>query len=308
MKTVRKLFSTLKEGIKGIWKNKNLGLVSVTSTFFTLFIIGIITIITVTVNNMSLQVERKVNDVEIYIVNEASKVDIENLRTKIESVNIKKKVEFRSSEEALKLMKKSWGKDAHLLEGMDYEGLLPASFIVSLENIDQADEFVNSIKNEKIVEDVKYYKDLVSKISKVSNYTKIFGTILVMVLIVVSIFIISNTIKLTVFSRKNEIAIMKNVGATNTYIRIPFMVEGVFFSVLASALSYLAVLFLYKFAYENFASRLSENLSILNLIRPGLYKMPLLYIFMALGLGIGIIGSVFSIRRYLVDREVNYVD
>lgn len=308
MKSIRKLFNTFKEGIKGIWKNKNMGLISVTSTFFTLFIIGIITIITVTVNNMSLQVERKVNDVEIYIVNEASKVDIENLRTKIDSINIEKTVEFRSSEEALELMKKSWGKDAHLLESVDYEGLLPASFIVSLENIEEADEFVNAIKDENIVEDINYYNKLVSQISKISNYTKIFGTILVLVLIFVSIFIISNTIKLTVFSRKNEIAIMKNVGATNSYIRIPFLIEGVFFSVLASGLSYLAVYFLYKFIYENFANKLSDNLSILNLIRPNLYQLPLLYIFMALGLGIGIIGSVFSIRKYLLDREVNYVD
>ena len=308
MKAIRKFLSSLREGIKGIWKNKNLGLVSVTSTFFTLFIIGIITIITATVNNMSLQVERKVNDVEIYLINDASQVEVENLRSKIESINVEKKVVYRSSEEALELMKKSWGKDAHLLEGMDYEGLLPASFIVSLEHIDEADEFVNAIKNENIVEDVNYYKDLVTRIAKISNYTKIFGTILVLVLIVVSIFIISNTIKLTVFSRKNEIAIMKNVGATNSYIRIPFMIEGVFFSVFASAISYLAVYYLYKFLYENFANRLSENLSILNLIRPNLYKLPLLYIFLALGFGIGIIGSVFSIRRYLLDREVNYVD
>ena len=308
MKAIRKFLSSLREGIKGIWKNKNLGLVSVTSTFFTLFIIGIITIITVTVNNMSLQVERKVNDVEIYLINDASKVEIEDLRSKIDSINVEKKVVYRSSEEALELMKKSWGKDAHLLEGMDYEGLLPASFIVSLEHIDEADDFVNAIKNENIVEDVNYYKDLVTRIAKISNYTKIFGTILVLVLIVVSIFIISNTIKLTVFSRKNEIAIMKNVGATNSYIRIPFMIEGVFFSVFASFISYLAVYYLYKFLYENFANRLSENLSILNLIRPSLYKLPLLYIFLALGFGIGIIGSVFSIRRYLLDREVNYVD
>ena len=92
MKAIRRLINTLREGIKGIWKHRQLGLVSVTSTFFTLFIIGIIIIITVSINSMALQVQGKVNDVEIFIKNDATKIQIEELRHKIENDGFEKNI------------------------------------------------------------------------------------------------------------------------------------------------------------------------------------------------------------------------
>lgn len=307
MKLFRKFLNTLKEGLKSIWKHKNLGFVSITSTFFTLLVMGIIILITVSINNFAHQIQTRVNDVEIFIKNDASDFEIEMLKEEIDSIDIPKKVTFRSSDEAMEIMKDSWGENANLLDEVDYEGLLPSSYIVSLENIEQADDFVSSIKDNTSIEDINYYKELVEQIYRLSNYVKIFGTILVMILMVVSLFIISNTIRLTVMSRIQEIAVMKNVGATNNYIRIPFIIEGVFYSVLASLLAFIAIFYLYRFIYFNFGSRLADSFSVLNLIKPSLLKMKLLQIFLALGVGIGVLGSVFSIRRYLFDREVNYV-
>lgn len=307
MKAIRRLINTLREGIKGIWKHRQLGLVSVTSTFFTLFVIGIIIIITVSINSMALQVQGKVNDVEIFIKNGSTEIQIEELRHKIENDGIEKTVKFRSSEEALKLMKDSWGENSELLENIQSDGLLPASFVVQLSDISQAEKFVKSLDGEQIIEDVNYYKDLVNQVYKLSNYSKIFGSILVLVLIFVSLFVISNTIKLTVVSRAHEIGVMKNVGATNNYIRIPFIIEGVFYSVFASVLSFLAVYYLYDFIYTKFGVKIIENFSIINLIKPELLKTSLLQIFLSLGFGIGVLGSIFSIRKYLIDREVKYV-
>lgn len=307
MKAIRRLINTLREGIKGIWKHRQLGLVSVTSTFFTLFVIGIIIIITVSINSMALQVQGKVNDVEIFIKNGSTEIQIEELRHKIENDGIEKTVKFRSSEEALKLMKDSWGENSELLENIQSDGLLPASFVVQLSDISQAEKFVKSLEGEPIIEDINYYKDLVNQVYKLSNYSKIFGSILVLVLIFVSLFVISNTIKLTVVSRAHEIGVMKNVGATNNYIRIPFIIEGVFYSVFASALSFLAVYYLYDFIYTKFGVKIIENFSIINLIKPELLKTSLLQIFLSLGFGIGVLGSIFSIRKYLIDREVKYV-
>lgn len=307
MKAIRRFINTLREGIKGIWKHRQLGLVSVTSTFFTLFVIGIIIIITVSINSMALQVQGKVNDVEIFIKNGSTEIQIEELRHKIENDGIEKTVKFRSSEEALKLMKDSWGENSELLENIQSDGLLPASFVVQLSDISQAEKFVKSLDGEPIIEDVNYYKDLVNQVYKLSNYSKIFGSILVLVLIFVSLFVISNTIKLTVVSRAHEIGVMKNVGATNNYIRIPFIIEGVFYSVFASVLSFLAVYYLYDFIYTKFGVKIIENFSIINLIKPELLKTSLLQIFLSLGFGIGVLGSIFSIRKYLIDREVKYV-
>lgn len=307
MRPFKRLLNTLREGLKGIWKHKNLGIVSVTSTFFTLFIIGVIIIITVSINSMAVQVQGKVNDVEIFIKNDTSQLAIEDLRQKIEDYDTPKEVEYRSSEDALEIMRQSWGEDADLLDSLDYEGLLPASFVVKLENIEETDNFVEAMNQDNSVEEINYYRDLVDQIYRASNYVKIFGTALVAVLMIVSIFIISNTIRLTVISRINEIAIMKNVGATSNYIRIPFVIEGTFFGLLASILAYLAVFYLYSFIYTNFGTRIADNFSIVSLINPEQLRINLLEIFLALGVGIGVIGSIISIRRYLFIREVNYV-
>lgn len=307
MKAIRRLVNTLKEGIKGIWKHRQLGLVSITSTFFTLFIIGIIIIITVTINSIALQIQGKVNDVEIFIKKDATAIQIEELRYKLENDGIEKNLTYRSSKEALKVMKDSWGENADLLDNIESENLLPASFIVKLKDISQADSFAKSLEGEQMIEEVNYYRDLVNQVYRMSNYAKLFGAVLVLLLILVSLFIISNTIKLTVISRINEIAVMKNVGATNNYIRIPFLIEGVFYSLFASFLSFLAVYYLYNFIFINFGIKIVENFSIVSLITPELLKFSLLQIFLSLGLGIGLIGSIFSIRRYLLDREVKYV-
>lgn len=306
MRLIRKLINTIKEGLKGIWIHRNLGMVSITSTFFTLFIIGIIILITVSINSFALQIQNRVNDVEVFIKNDATQLQIDNLETEINNININKTVEFRSSEEALEIMRQSWGDNAGLLDDVQYEGLLPASYIIRLEDITNADQFVETIKNNEAVDEVNYYRELVNQISKLSAYVKIFGTLLIVVLMVVSLFIISNTIKLTVLSRVKEISVMKNVGATNNYIRIPFVIEGLFYSLIASVLAYLAIYYAYKFIYVNFGLRITENFEIFNLIRPELFRLSLLQIFLALGLGIGVLGSTISIRRYLLDKEVTY--
>lgn len=306
MRLFRKLINTIKEGIKGIWIHRNLGMVSITSTFFTLFIIGIIIIITVSINSFALQIQNRVNDVEVFIKNDATQLQIENLEAEIYGVDIEKTVEFRSSEEALEVMRDSWGENADLLDDVEYEGLLPASYIIRLEDITNADQFVETVKNNEAVDEVNYYRELVNQISKLSAYVKIFGTLLIVVLMVVSLFIIANTIKLTVISRVKEISVMKNVGATNNYIRIPFVIEGLFYSILASVLAFLAIYYAYSFIYTNFGLRITENFEIFNLIRPELFRFSLLQIFLALGLGIGVLGSTISIRRYLLDEEVTY--
>lgn len=307
MKFLRRFWNTLREGLKGIWKHKNLGVTSVISIFFTLFITGIILIGTITINNVSLQIQSKVNDVEIFIKNGVKESEVSELEYKLKQINIPKTVKYRSPKEAYEIMKKSWGEKASLLDDIDYEGVLPASYVVKLENIDQTEDFVKEVKKLKSVEDINYYKDLVTQVSKLSHYSKLFGTILVIVLMVISLFIIGNTIRSTVLSRIQEIAVMRNVGATKSYILIPFLIEGIFYSLLASALSFCAIYYSYIFVYNKFGTRIVNNLSIISLIHPEVFKYRILVIFLALGLGIGVLGSIVSIRRYLLDREVNYV-
>lgn len=311
MKLIRRFFNTIKDGIKGIWKHKNLGFVSITSTFFTLFIVGIIILITITINSMASQIQDKVNDVEIFLKNDITSIDTKKIENVIKQNPEKKTIEYRSSEEALEVMKKSWGKNAELLENIESDGLLPASFIVKLDDLSKVKTFVKDIEtNQEIkpfIDEVKYYNDLVDQVYRISNYVRIFGTVLVVVLMIVTFFVISNTIKLSVMSRRNEIAVMKYVGATNRYIRVPFIIEAIFFSLLGSILAYLLVYYMYDYIFYNFGTKISEKFTLISLINPKIIQLNLLQIFLALGLGIGVLGSIFSIRKYLLHKEVEYV-
>lgn len=298
-KFIRKIKNISKEGFKGIWVHRSMGLASVVSTFATLFVIGLVIIISVTVNNVAKDIEGKVDEVEVFIKVGTDQISIFNLGNKIDDFEGELTYTYRSSEEALNIMKSSWGDDSTLLEGIASEKILPSSYVVKLKDISQADDFVDYIKNEEIVDDVNYYQDIVNQAYKISKYVQIFGAILIVILMVVSLFIISNTIKLTVYSRKQEISVMRYVGANNNYIRIPFMIEGLFFGLLGSLLAFFAVYYAYGYVYQYLSENLLSNISIISLIEPIYYKRSLLEIFLALGAGIGVIGGVFSIRKYL---------
>ena len=299
IKFLRKLSTVIRDGFKGIWVHRSMGLASVISTLATLFVVGLIIIVTVTVNNVAGDIKHKVDEVEIFLEKDISDIEKAGIEQKIMDFGSIRSVEFKSSEDAMESMKATWGDSASLLEGLDSKNLLPASFVVKLDDISKAHAFVNYIKTSEKVDDVKYYQSLIDKTTKISKYVEVFGLALVAVLVLVSLFIISNTIKLTVFSRKDEIAVMKYVGADNHYIRIPFIIEGLFFGLLGSLLAFALVFYAYKYAYTNFASKLLENLSVGNLSDPEVFKKSLLSIFVAIGAGIGVIGSVLSLRKYL---------
>lgn len=296
---LRRGFNILKEGIKGIWVHRAMGLASVVSTFATLFVVGLVIIITVTINGLASEIEGKVDEVEVFIKVGTDSVDEFALENKIKDFPGKLTYKYRSSKEALDVMKSSWGDNADLLEGITSENLLPSSFVVSMEDIKQADEFVNYIKDEDNVDEVKYYKDLVEKAYKISNYVQMFGIALVGILMIVSLFIISNTIKLTVFSRKEEIRVMRYVGANNNYIRIPFIIEGLFFGLLGAGLAFLAIYLGYRAGYAYYNAQVMESFSVIKLMPPKTFKWPLVQMFAAIGVGIGIVGGTFSIRKYL---------
>lgn len=307
MEIFRRLGNTFKEALKTIYKNLNLGLVTIASAFFTLFIICVIIIVSLNANKIAKEMKSKVNEVEVFIKSDATKFEIDKLKSEIDKININKKVKFRSSEEALDIMKKSWGKNSDLLDNIESKGLLPASFVVALENIEDIDNFVNQIKGKDSIDDIKYFNDLIKKTTDIANYIKVLGTIFIIIFMIVSFFIISNTIKLTVYSRSNEIAVMRYVGASNWYIAIPIIIEGVVLSLVASLLAFGASYGVYSYIFDTYLHQVTNNIGIINFINPQELTFTLLKIMLSLGLFIGLVSSVFSIRKYLSKKEVEYV-
>ena len=212
---------------------------------------------------------------------------------KIENV---KEVNYVSKEKALEKMKEQWKENSFLLDGM--ESALPESYELKVENIENSSTVASNIYNIKDVEKVVYYKDIVDKLTKMSDVVKYVGITLVGVLLLVSFFIMSITIKLTVIARRKEISIKKYIGATNMSITGPFIVEGMLLGVLGAGISFAMIFFAYKYVYESLAWGVG-NILYNYLIPVNIFGFYVAIAYFGIGIGIGILASIFSSRKYM---------
>lgn len=291
-----KISYSTREGFKGILRNRPMAMASISSVAASLFVLGIVMIIILNINNFVYLTKTKFDKIQVYINNEYKNEQMINMKREIALIEGVKMVEFESKKEALKRMQIRWAKEAYLLEGM--EDAFQNSYIIHLNSIEDADQVAISLENIEGIQEIRYYKGVIQKLIETSNSIKKGGLILIVLLSIVSLFIISNTIKLALFSRKREINIMKYVGATNWFIRGPFIIEGMFLGTIGSLIS----LFLIKMAYDyvyNFTVDKGYSIFIGYILPTTEIVSSLLIVFLVMGCGIGILGSIISLRRHL---------
>ncbi|MEY8304027.1 permease-like cell division protein FtsX [Anaerosalibacter bizertensis] len=287
----------LKQGFQGMWRNRGMGIASVGSITAVLIILGMVLIMILSINNIVSETQNKFDEIQIFLEDDIKKEEIETIGNKIKSSDGVKNVKFLTKEEAMKDMKEDWGEEGDLLEGLE-ENPLPNSYIIQLEDIEYADAVVENIKGMKGIEEVKYYRDIIEKLLSTANYIRITGVIIIVILMAVSVFIISNTIKITVTARKREVNIMKYVGATNGYIRGPFIIEGILLGLIGALLSILIV----NYGYDYLFKVINEKLYVLftvYLVAPHALLKDISIMFIAIGVGIGTLGSLVSLKRFL---------
>ena len=190
-----------------------------------------------------------------------------------------------------------WGENAYLLDSLP-ENPLPNSVEVKLKDLSGADAVVAKVKTFQGIEDIKYYQETVEKLVKITDSLKLAMLIIMLFLVIVSIIVVSNTIKLTVFARQKEIEIMKYVGATNWFIRGPFLVEGIFIGIIAAGIS----VGITALIYEKLMGLLGTDMSLMigsPMVSAGFLVANLVWVFLALGISIGACGSIISMRRFL---------
>lgn len=293
----RLIKNIIKQGFQGMWRNKGMGLASVTSITAVLIILGLVFIMILSLNNIVMDTKDKFDEIEIFLSDEATDEQIEIITSRIEEQEGVYSVIFQSKDEALEKMKEDWGDEAYLLEGLETNPL-PNSIVVKLKAIEYADKIAEKVKGLEGIEEIQYNQDIIEKLVLVANYVKTGGMLIVSILIFVSIFIISNTIKLTVTARRKEISIMKYVGATNGYIKGPFIIEGVLFGLIGAMLSVVIV----YYGYEYFFNAVNDRLYVLftiYLVPPKVLLKDLSTIFVAIGAGIGALGSLVSLKKFL---------
>lgn len=287
----------IKQGFQSMWRNRGMGLASVTSISAVLMILGVVLIIILSINNVVLDTKLKFDEIEVFLEDDLGSGALDAIEAEVMEYPGVLSIMFRSKEQALEIMKEEWAEEAYLLEGLE-ENPLPDSYIIKVNDIELAENLVNAVKTLDGVEEVKYYKDVIDKLLVFAGYIRVGGIVIIGILVFVSVFIISNTIKITVASRRREINIMKYVGATNDYIRGPFIIEGVLFGLLGALVSIAVVYFGYEYLYESMNEKL-YNLFTFYLVDPKMIFADIAIIFGTIGSGIGALGSLLSLKRYL---------
>lgn len=294
---VRSISYTVKEGFKNLWRNRMMSLASISSVMATLIILGMILILILNINSLSEGIKDQFDAIQIYLSDEIGDDRIEKVGQELKQIEGIKEITYESKTKALENMKERLGENGYLLEGLE-SNPLPNSYIIYLKNIENSIDVVDRIKSIEGIETVKFYKDIIDKLISITNFVKMVGLIVIVILIIISIFIIGNTIKLTVSARRKEITIMKYVGATNWFIRGPFLIEGSILGLIGSSIAIGIIYVGYKYAYELISQQLYVMVSAY-FLPVELILNNLVIIFLVLGSGIGALGSIMSMRKYL---------
>ena len=286
------------EGFRNVWVNRLMSLASVTVLMACLIIMGAGIMIYFNINNVVDKVQSQ-NVVMVYVADDASEDETTQIGTSLKGISNVESCEFVPKEVAFQEQIQSMGGDAALFEGFD-EIPLPDAYKVTVKDLSQFENTVSQIKQINKGDSVREYSDLASKLLSLRHAVSIVSVGLVIMLFLVALFIISNTIRITMFSRKLEISIMKAVGATNWFIRWPFMIEGMILGTISGIVSLGVLWGLYAVAEKVFAQTLS--LIGFSLVPFSEYWWQILLVFVAIGLFTGGFGSLVSMAKYLKEQ------
>lgn len=296
MKLLSNFLYSVKQGIKGVFKNKTMSFISIISVSASLIILGIITSIVINANQFIKMAEYEINEIRVSIKDNLDKSSIDNIKYDLNNIKGIKSVEFKDKETMLNDMKSSWGSDSYLLEGL--ENPLDDCYIVTLENSQEIKAVSSEISTINNIKDVEYHQDIVDNFIKISDSIKNFGSVLIIFLILICLVIISNTIKTRVYSKKEEIEVIKYVGGSDNFIRMPFIVEGFTIGIIGSTIALVICIYMYKYIIENINRTISfmSNNMMISVSNIAIFLTTTLFI---TGITIGVVGSIISVKRHL---------
>lgn len=286
----------IKEGSKNIFRNGWMTFASVSAVTVTLLVVGAFLLLIMNLNHFADSLE---DDVEIRVFVElgASEDEQENLNTDLENFNTVDSVDYIPKDEGLETFIDSLGEQGDYFEGLRDENPLNDVFVVRAVDPEETEVIVEEIEDLEHVEGVEYGRDIFDQLFAATDFIRIIGVVLIGGLSFTAIFLIANTIKLTIVARKNEIQIMKLVGATNGFIRWPFFIEGLLLGTFGSLIP-IATLW---FGYDQFYNVIGKSTGLEFFEFLPTYPLVMQNGLLLLGIGaiVGVWGSVMSVRKFL---------
>ena len=297
MKGFRILSRSIRDSFKSVFRNFSLSLASISCITITLIVVSIAIILSFNVNNFATLVEKDVSIVTFLDtdITEEERIQVEeeiNLLDNVESYSFMGKMEITQemmdSSDVFKSIMGEWSEE---------ESPIQDTFIVKVSDINNIKKTADAIKEFEHVSLVKYGEGMVEQLVVVFDVVKKISIGMVIALIIVTAFLIANTIKITIFSRKREIEIMRLVGASNTNIKIPFIIEGLLLGILGSIIPIILTTYGYSALYSNFDGQLFSPF--IKLIEPQPFIFQISGVLIIIGMLVGMFGSWRAVRKYL---------
>lgn len=284
----------VKEGIRGIFLHGFMSFAAICVTVACLIIVGSFSLIMQNLNHMVLELEQQ-NQVLVYIDESYTEAEAKSVGSEINLIPNVSKAEFVSKEQALSNFVEEQ-EDPTMFAGLASD-TLRHRFVVTLQNSEQMEKTVKDLEAIQGVSKVNAHLEIANGFTTIRNVLQLVSTAIIVVLLVVSLFIIANTVKLSLYDRKDEIAIMKMVGATNGFIRVPFVIQGAIIGVVSAAVAFFIEWGLYDALIVKIAQ--IDTLQLFTFMPFGDVLGVMVAVYAAAGLFVGIFGSLMSIRKFL---------
>lgn len=287
----------IKEGYDNLRKHGSKTFSTMLIICATMLVLGIFIILFQNVNK-NVETVRVEQGLQAFIEDTKTEDEIDYMQDELKQIDGVKEVKYIDKDMAYEDAKATFKDQEYFLEGLDKVNIFPASFVVKFENINQSEAVKTAVEKVDGIYKVKYNESTIQAVSSLSKIANIFLLGVGAVLLVVSIFIISNTIKLAVYSNKREIFIMRYIGATNKFIRTPFVVEGAIMGIVSAILSFIVISIAYVVLYARIP-KVGSSMGVFGFLPYTTLWYQVLIVYLVLGLFIGIFGSAISIKRYL---------
>ncbi len=296
MKIISNTAYSFNQGIKGILKNKTMSFISIASVTSVLVILGIVLSMVVNINSFVENAKDEVNEIRVSFSSQSTKKDNDYIKEELEKINGINNVRYESKEDSFDNIKKSFGEDNALLDGI--KNPLDDSYIVTIDDSEEITKLATQIEDIKGVLEVKYHKDIMENFLTTSQNIKQFGGVIIVFLLVICLVLISNTIKARVHSKKEEIEVIKYIGGSNSFVIVPFIVEGCMIGLLGSFISIAICTSMYKYILDNMQGSIDFIIGNVMLPISSIFYLLAIVLFTT-GIVVGAIGSGFSVKKYL---------
>ena len=300
MKVIRIIGRSITNAGKSIARNFSLSMASITCTIITLILVSLGVLVSYNVNNITKDIEKELTIV-VFMKKETTKEELNKTKDALSKIDNVADVKYTSKDDIKNDMASEYPSFSKMMESWtDVNNPFQDSYIVSVKDVRDINETVTTIKNLYNVDIVKYSESMIGELINIFDAIKTGTICLVVGLVLVTAFLINNTIKITIFSRRNEIDIMRLVGTSNVVIKLPFLFEGLFIGVLGAIIPILVTIFGYTYIYNAVSSLGTSNiLSIIKLTSPELIVYKTSLFILIIGAVVGMFGSVKAVRKYL---------